>query len=78
MIDPGLALVVSEAMARTGLGQSDVLRLGALRGVPEITMALTAGEHGPRLPEAELRKRIDRVSQLKHSIPENTGEIALS
>lgn len=70
--DPGLALVVSEAMARTGLGQSDVLRLGALRGVPEITMALTAGEHGPRLPEAELRKRISRLRLKARLTPAET------
>ena len=31
--DAWLALVVAEAMEKTGLGQSDVLRLGSLRGV---------------------------------------------
>jgi hypothetical protein len=45
--DATLALVVADALARTGLGQSDVLRLGAWRGVPKITIALTAGEHVP-------------------------------
>ncbi len=59
--DAALALVVSDAMSRTGLGQSDVLRLGSLRGVPDITIALTGGEYVPRISEAELRKRINRL-----------------
>ena len=73
--DAALALVVSEAMARTGLGQSDVLRLGSLRGVPEITTALTAGEHGPRLPEAELRKRISRLRLKARLTPTETDRL---
>ena len=59
--DSALALVVADAMAKTGLGQSDVLRLGSLRGVPEVTTALATGEHVPRLPEEELRRRIARL-----------------
>jgi hypothetical protein len=59
--DAALAMVVADAMARTGLGQSELLRLGSMRGVPEITVALAAGEHVPRIPEAELRKRISRL-----------------
>jgi hypothetical protein len=54
--DAPLALVVAEAMEKTGLGQSDVLRLGSLRGVPEITSALAGGTALPRLPEGELRR----------------------
>jgi hypothetical protein len=56
--DSTLALVVAEAMEKTGLGQSDILRLGSLRGVPEITSALVGRAAVPRLPEEELRRRI--------------------
>ncbi|MCX5682335.1 MAG: hypothetical protein NT049_01450 [Planctomycetota bacterium] len=70
--DAALALVVSDAMSRTGLGQSEVLRLGSLRGVPEITMALTGGEHAPRIPEAELRKRISRLRLKARLAPAET------
>ena len=73
--DAALALVVSEAMARTGLGQSDVLRLGSLRGVPEITIALAAGEHVPRIPEAELRKRIGRLRLKARLTPAETDTL---
>jgi len=59
--DAALTLVVAEAMEKTGLGQSDILRLGSLRGVPEITSALTGGTSLPRLPEAELRRRIETL-----------------
>src|SRR5208337_4852411 len=41
--DATLTLVVAEAMEKTGLGQSDILRLCSLRGVPEITSALVGG-----------------------------------
>lgn len=79
--DAALALVVSEAMTRTGSGQSDVLRLGALRGVPEITTALTAGEHVPRIPEAELRRRINRLRLKVRLTPAGTdalcGQVAV-
>jgi hypothetical protein len=73
--DADLALVVADAMARTGLGQSDVLRLGSLRGVPEITTALTAGEHVPRIPEAELRKRIRRLRLKARLTPAETDAL---
>ena len=59
--DATLALVVAEAMEKTGLGQSDILRLGSLRGVPEITSALVDGGTVPRLPEKELRRRIEAL-----------------
>jgi hypothetical protein len=59
--DSTLALVVAEAMEKTGLGQSDILRLGSLRGVPEISSALMGGTAVTRLPEKELRRRIEAL-----------------
>jgi hypothetical protein len=56
--DDDLALIVQEAVARTGLGQSDIIRLGSLRGIPEVTAALALQNRGVRLPEAELQRRI--------------------
>jgi hypothetical protein len=59
--DPALALVVAEAMEKTGLGQSDILRRDSLRGVPEITSAMVAGTALTRLPEEELRRRVEAL-----------------
>ena len=73
--DATLALVVAEAMEKTGLGQSDILRLGSLRGVPEITSALVGGATVPRLPEEELRRRIAALRFRTRLSPKETAAL---
>lgn len=73
--DATLTLVVAEAMEKTGLGQSDILRLGSLRGVPEITSALVAGTALPRLPEKELRRRIEGLRFRTRLSPEESATL---
>ncbi|MGO8675816.1 MAG: hypothetical protein ACLQVX_08095 [Limisphaerales bacterium] len=73
--DAALALVVADAMEKTGLGQSDVLRLGSLRGVPEITSALVGGTAPPRLPEGELRRRIQALRFRTRLSPEESATL---
>ena len=73
--DATLALVVAEAMEKTGLGQSDILRLGSLRGVPEITSALVGGTALPRLPEEELRRRIEALRFRTRLSPEESATL---
>ncbi len=73
--DPRLSLVVAEAMEKTGLGQGDVLRLGSLRGVPEITAALLDDTVPPRLPERELRRRIEALRFRNRLAPEESAPL---
>ncbi len=73
--DASLTLVVAEAMEKTGLGQSDILRLGSLRGVPEIATALTGGTAIARLPEKELRRRIDALRFRTRLSPEECAAL---
>ena len=73
--DATLALVVAEAMEKTGLGQSDILRLGSLRGVPEITSALVGETALPRLPEEELRRRIEALRFRIRLSPEESATL---
>jgi hypothetical protein len=71
--DAKLSLVVAEAMEKTGLGQGDILRLGSLRGVPEITAALAGETVPPRLPEPELRRRIEAL-RFRNGLPPEEAE----
>jgi hypothetical protein len=73
--DAPLTLIVAEAMEKTGLGQSDILRLGSLRGVPEITSALTSGTALARLPEKELRRRIQALRFRNRLSPEKCAAL---
>ena len=75
--DATLAVVVAEAVQRTGLGQSDILRLGSLCGVPEITSALVGGTSMPRLPEEELRRRIEALRFRTRLSPEESAALRL-
>jgi hypothetical protein len=74
-LDPELSLLVGDAVQRTGLSRSEVLRQGLRKGIPEVISALDAPPRktlGKTLVHALLEMKGLEIPERRHRMRRRT------